>query len=579
MKRVLFSLLCLLVVVLGVSNASAQRLFVLVAADTTDEHLRDGVQQSMKWVRDCFYANVPKDRLLVRFLQGEQLTKDALAASVAGCPVQPDDALVVWWAGRGEFEDGRRMLVMPDGTKLASADLRDQMIAKSPRLRVLVIDAVSRTVPVAELPEKTMDMAPAVALSPVFRSLFFVPIGSVEIDSASPDQRPLLLGRIGGLLTTGLGLPPGALGDVDNEAGAVTVNAPSGERELILERGLLWRDLNESVEWDTVLAELRSMTSANYRRAVGSKQNGTGQTPAFGETRLKYPDHFVEWHAAFGEFRSRPRETRIQAGNDDGMPPSEPADEIVGPDATATDPSRPGPTGDVDGNSPSDESVFQINPGDHLVEVDGKPIHHAKEFEAAMQAVKSKSGEVPFVLIDNMNGQRIHCTTQINSQTDRDFGIEPWYWKESHVIVNKIRPDSPAARAKMTRVVDSTLPEEVGLGIRGALVRINDPLRDGEKVVGVKVAKVIDPKRSNLKPGDVVLAIDNCNFANAEGYRYALRHARQVASIWYVDGRTGRLEHGHVSLPHTPPENDAEPPEGAMTVSITPEGDDSCPIW
>lgn len=586
MRRVIFSLL-VLAASLVPNVAAAQRLFVLVAADTTDEVLRQGIQQNMAWIRDTFYANVPKDYLLVRLLQGESLTRDSLTASVAGCPVQPDDTLVVWWIGRGQFEGDRRVLLMPDGSKLESAALRDQMVARSPRLSVMVIDAASRTLPVTEVPEKTIEIAPAVDLNPVFRSLFFVPSGIVEIDSASRDQRPLLMTRIGGLLTASLVLPPGALGDVDDEPGCVLVHTPSGQRELVLERGLLWRDLNESVEWDTVLAQLRSVTSANYRRALGSKHSGTGQTPAFGETGLKYPDHFVEWHAAFGDFRSRPRETRVQMhGNqettwqgDRKLPPADSVSEVVGPDMAATEGSQADATNNVAMDSPLVESDFQIIPGDHLVEIGGRPVRNAEEFETAMQSVMSRPGEVRFVVVDNQTGQQIHYTTHIDPQVDRDFGIKPWYWKDTHVIVHEVAPGSPAERAKAVRLNEIALPEEVGLGIRGGLVRFDDPLREGERIVGVKVEEVTDPQRSNLKPGDIVFSIDGCNFANAEGYHYALRNARQVAAIWYVDAGTGRVVHGHVTLPHTPPKEYAEPPEGTMTLSITPEIDDSCPIW
>ncbi len=574
MKRLVLPACLLLATFFLSGSANAQRLFVLIAADTSDEALRGGVQQNMKWIRDAFHNQVPKEQLVVRFLEGEHLTHDALVASISGCPVQEEDALVFWWLGRGEFEDDARVLVLPDGTKLARTALRDLMLAKSTRLSVLILDAYGRTLPAAELPEKTMSMALAVDLSPVFRSLFFEPAGFVEIDSANPEQRPLAITKIGGLLTCALVMPPGALGDVDDEAGFVVLNTPTGERELVLERGLLWRDLNDSVEWDTVLAQLRSTTTANYRQALGSKHTGTGQTPVFGDTRLKYADHFLEWQPVFREFRSRPRESRVQTEGDREV--NYQGDREVMP----TDPDAEIPASDDgDPDSSVEPGEFEMMPGDHLAEVNGEPVRTARQFYDAMQSLKAEPDDIRFVVVDNQTGRQIHYQTQMNLQTDADFGIRPWYWKNSLVIIHEVRPDSPVARAKVTRIVESELPEEVGLGVRGQLVEIDDPQRDGERLTGVKVESVSEPKRSDLKPGDFVFMIDGYNFGSAEGYRYTLRNARLLSGLWYVDGRSGKVKHGHVLLPHSPPEDFSEPPEDVGSISITPADIDSCPIW
>ena len=64
----------------------------------------------------------------------------------------------------------------------------------------------------------------------------------------------------------------------------------------------------------------------------------------------------------------------------------------------------------------------------------------------------------------------------MNPRTDRDFGIKPWFWKDSFVIIHEVRPDSPAARAKAVRIDEAHLPKEIGLGIRGRLVEIDNPL-------------------------------------------------------------------------------------------------------
>jgi hypothetical protein len=571
------------------ADADSPRLFVLVAADTTDEVHRDGAQQNMKWIRDAFSAHVPAEQLLVRFLAGDKLTCESLLASIDQCPVREADTLVLWWLGRGKFAEEARILLMPDGSELAAGTVRDHVVARPARLAVVVLDACERSLPAEELPAKTLEPALATHLTPIFQSLFFEPAGLVEIDAGSPGERPLSITRIGGLLTCGLVLPPGALGDVDNEAGSLVLNTPTGQREMVLERGLLWRSRGESIRWDTVLAQLRSTTTANYRRAWGRGNAGTGQTPGFGDTRLKYADHFIEWHPAFDEFRSRPRESRVVL--EDGQPVQFQGDrEVITRQSPADHAGTDSGDASIQGNQSGgaedpdidvtlDPDDFEMIPGDHLIEINGNSICSAQQFDAAMQGLAAQAGQVEFVVVDNQTGRRIHLHTHMDPRTDTDFGIVPWYWKDSLVIIHDIRPDSPAARAEVTRIVQSELPPEVGLGIRGAWVEVENPLHGDEKLVGVKVTEVTDASRSDLKPGDVVFMIDGYNFATEAGYRYALRNARVLCGLWLIDGQSGEVRHGHALLPHTPAGDMSEPPDDVMMISITPSDMDSCPIW
>ena len=405
------------------------------------------------------------------------------------------------------------------------------------------------------------------------------------IDSAEPEQRPLLLTTTGGLLTSSLLLPPGVLGDINNEAGFSTLHTPTGDRELVMERGILWRDLSDSVEWDTVLSQLRSVTSANYRRAMGRQHVGTGQTPTFDNTRLKYADHFVEWQPISGDFRTRPRETRIRIEN--GQEVHYQGDKKVASRDVAegvrqlNSPAADAVPSDTSDNATPESALdyYEPFPTDHVVQVNRLPIRTPSDFHHAMRSLESNSGDIQFVVVDNRSGHRIHYKTRMHPQSDRDFGIKPWFWKDSFVVIHEVRPGSPAARAKATRIVKPDLPREIGLGIRGSLVTITDPLRDGNTMVGVKVTEVTEPHRSDLKPGDIVFVVDGNNFNSAQGYQYAVKNAGMLAGIWYVDGRTGQVEHGVVSLPHSPPEEFVEPPAGTGTISITPANVNSCPIW
>lgn len=568
------------------TTAHAQRLFVLVAGDTTDAKTRDGIQQNMEWIQTTFRANVPPDQLIVRFLQGDKLTRKTLLDSITQCPVGAHDTFVVWWLGRGTFEDKQRFLLLPSGEKIARTAIRDNLVARPARLAVMILDTYGRSLPSAKLPEKTMEPVPADTLSPVFRSLFFAPRGLIAIDSAEPDQQPLLTTTAGGLMTCGLLLPPGVLGDVDEDAGCVTLNTPAGERELVLERGILWRDLSESVEWDTILAQLRSVTSANYRRAAGSQHIGTRQTPSYRDTNLKYADHFVQWYPEFNEFRARPRESRVAVENGRDVtyrgerkidteelnysPPQEATTNT--PDTLPPNPSRQGDTQSV-----LNSNDFAVIPGDHLIAINGKPIRNSREFDDAMRHLPAAPKDVQFTTVDNQTGERIHYRTRMDR--GHDLGIKPWYWKDSLVLVHDVRPDSPADRAHVMRTEKVDLPDSVGLGIRGNLVEFDCPLMGGQKLIGIKVASLTEPERSDVKAGDIVFLIDGYSFSDVQGYHFALRNARQMAGVWVMNRRTGKVEHRCVFLPHAPLQKDQDPPPGVQYISISPANPETSPIW
>ncbi|TWU38278.1 PDZ domain-containing protein [Novipirellula artificiosorum] len=553
-------------------SANAERLFVLIAGDTSNEVVSDGIQRNMEWIRDTFYSGVPNSQLVVRFLEGQKINQAAILGSIAACPVEEEDTVVFWWLGRCDFEQEERVLLLPDETKLRSTEVRDQLSAKPARLAVMVIDGYQRTLPAAELPEPTLCAAPATEIKPLFRSLFFEPTGMIEIDSAQVGQRPLLITMTGGLLTCGLTLPPGVLGDTNDEPGFLELSTPTDQREIVLERGLLWRDLGDEVRWDTVLSQLRATTSANYRRALGRSHSGSGQTPSFGETRLKYDDVFIEWNKWSNQFRARPRQTRVVREGDRETT-------YQGEREIHSEIKMTNPIGDLDPDPTFEPEPFEMMPGDHLIEVNGKPIHTEREFQNAMQDLHRGPSEVRFAVIDNLSGRRVEYQTQMNPQTDSNFGIKPWYWKDSLVIVHEVRPGSPAGRAKTLRITPSDHPKEIGLGIHGELIEIDDPFRDGKRMHGILVKSVVDSLRNDLQPGDIVLMIDGCTVKSKEGYRYALTNARQLAGIWIVNGRTKEVEHRHVFLPHTPPDVIAESPEGVESISITPANMESCPIW
>lgn len=576
--RRFFAIACLSIFLFATCGGigHSQQVFVLVAGETADEVLGDGIRNNMEWIHTAFRFGVPEDRLVVRFLHGENLGVESLIASLENCPVKEDDTFVFWWLGRGEFKEGRRMLLLPDGERLGGDKVRDAMLQRMARLNVLVIDAYTRTLPSVELPPKTMSMGRARdVVEPLFQSLFFDPAGTIEIDCAEDGQRPLALTTTGGLMTCALLLPPGVLEDSDGEAGFLTLKTPTGDRDMVLERGVLWRDLGETVEWDTILSHLRSTTSASYRRAMGRKYSGPGQTPSFAETRLRYADHFVEWHPAFAEFRSRPRKTRVQI--EDGRAVTYVGDRRIDENVSPSDDFAT-PNEIFDEPTDLDSADTAIIPGDHVIAINDWPIHTAEDYRNSMHSLRTDPKPVVrLTIVDNQMGKRMHYETKWDGRGD--FGIEAWPWRDQLILIEDIVPGSPADRARLLRTEESGLPKSVGLGIRGNFIEFDCPLMDGETRTGVRITEVADPKRSGLKPGDVVFLIEGYTFQDQQGYEWALENARQLAGIWIVDSKSGEVEHRLVHLPHTPPEELQDPPESVGYLSITPADMESAPVW
>ena len=125
--------------------------------------------------------------------------------------------------------------------------------------------------------------------------------------------------------------------------------------------------------------------------------------------------------------------------------------------------------------SETELDYYEPFPSDHLIKINRLPIRTANDFHHAMRSLESNSGDIQFVVVDNRSGRQIHYKTRMNPRTDRDFGIKPWFWKDSLVVIHEVRPGSPAARAKAVRIVDDTYPRKSAWGSAEAWSKSTTP--------------------------------------------------------------------------------------------------------
>jgi hypothetical protein len=156
--------------------AELNRLYLVVAADTGAANIGAWVGVSGQMLRGAFEGNVPADRLNVVYLDGAQVTRDNVLAQIRALPATPNDAVLFYYGGHGAFDtkSGEHVFALSAGA-MYRREVLGALQEKQPGLVVLLSDTCSSefTFQAGRRPGRVRRPAPAQALSPLFRSLFF----------------------------------------------------------------------------------------------------------------------------------------------------------------------------------------------------------------------------------------------------------------------------------------------------------------------------------------------------------------------------------------------------------------------
>jgi len=116
-----------------------------------------------------------------------QLTHETVLSTIRGLPVNPEDALLFFYAGPGTYDQkGKYYLRLHRGRPMARTDLMDELRKKGARLTVLLTDTCTR--PLASDEEEVPLLAQGAEPITLYW-LLMANSGVVDIDACSPGER------------------------------------------------------------------------------------------------------------------------------------------------------------------------------------------------------------------------------------------------------------------------------------------------------------------------------------------------------------------------------------------------------
>jgi hypothetical protein len=214
MKHLRCLLAAMLTILLGVSSAPAQqpRFHALIVADTSPwaqwGRFQMNVQMDAAMMRSLVATNVPDHQLVFHFYDlSEDTSGDPgrIADLVSEVPAQGEDVFFFYYSGHGGSDDRGQYLAMAGG-RLYRDEIRDRMRRKGNRLNVIITDCCNQRSDGQQFGAPAMDMRPPPTVTPLFRSLFFEPRGTVDINGSSPNEAAFFVP-----LDDESGVPPASL--------------------------------------------------------------------------------------------------------------------------------------------------------------------------------------------------------------------------------------------------------------------------------------------------------------------------------------------------------------------------------
>jgi len=173
-----------------------RRIHVLIAADTSDENIGEGVAVDMQYVRETFVQLVADaGQLRLKTLGGDDLTKEGVMRTIAEFQPGPDDAFVFLFSGHGAHNDDGHYFVMADGEGLYRSDVIKAMRQTGVRLVAALSNGCNvrsdRRVthstfrPSMHMPEHVIGSG---SIAPLFDELLLKPYGVIDINGASEGE-------------------------------------------------------------------------------------------------------------------------------------------------------------------------------------------------------------------------------------------------------------------------------------------------------------------------------------------------------------------------------------------------------
>ncbi len=197
-----FVLLCAACTSFAERDLSAQKLYVVIAADTEDVDIGESARADVTNIETTLKQFLPGAEVEVLKEQSfnEKRVKDKLKAVVAKAGV--DDAIMFYFCGHGflNTDTDRLTLQFPNDQFMPRSDVNQILSASDARLKIIISDACAFKIKLAmkEYVPPSLDASHA-----GIRRLFNNYSGTLDIASASPGQEAFGL-ETGGLFTSAL---------------------------------------------------------------------------------------------------------------------------------------------------------------------------------------------------------------------------------------------------------------------------------------------------------------------------------------------------------------------------------------
>jgi len=198
------SLALLAVAVCGLSRpAFAQKLHLVILADTLDDTIGKADEIDMIRMEKLFEASVPARHLNIVKLSGRNATPQNTLRAIGGLNVAAGrDAVMFYYSGHGAYvKEKNDHIFKPNKQYIYRSTVRDAIRRLQPRLAVVISDTCSVFIP---KPPHVGALPPAEEIAPIFRTLFFEAKGLVDISCTQPGEAATGNGTIGGWFTHAL---------------------------------------------------------------------------------------------------------------------------------------------------------------------------------------------------------------------------------------------------------------------------------------------------------------------------------------------------------------------------------------
>lgn len=367
-QRCVVILLVAAAVLCCTTESHAQRVHLLVAGDTKDPNIGEGVDHDLGNVVSTFFILLREGQLDHDRVAADEVSVANILKAIEQISVKPDETLVFYWSGHGASDEQGHYLQMPSGGNLYRSTLLGAMKKKEARLTVLLTDCCNvYTDSKAGLPPVApASPDPKRKTSPLMEALLLTPSGVVDINAASPGE--VALGtKEGGLFTLSLVY----MFPLQQAAG--DPNFDGGLEDAF---GVFWRNSEKRASWQQIVEQSRQQVQKLFER-----MNPEGLAGRNGEV----------FHKQTVAAITLPEEAKTPAdrGSRFGVEATDNGGEGVR--VVKVWPDYPGTKAtDVDG-----KKVIPLQPGDVILAVNGKKIGGKKDY---WEAVKSSPVAMEFTI-------------------------------------------------------------------------------------------------------------------------------------------------------------------------------------